>query len=106
MELTSLQIYKSLSSLLPPPSPDSTDASKPKLGKKHALLITSAVGELYFYRSYQQILDLIAQLRQDYDVVPGGDRKGRFPESLSRWEERCREQLQSQSRIDEDERNR
>ncbi|GAB7345508.1 hypothetical protein MBLNU457_3826t1 [Dothideomycetes sp. NU457] len=87
-------IYKSLPSLLPPPSSNTNeDGLKPKLSKRHALLVTSAVGELYFYRSYQETLDLIARLRRDYDVVPEGDKKGKFPESLTRWEERCREQL-------------
>jgi len=92
-----IQIYKSLPNLLPALNSDTTDGSKPKLSKKHSLLITSAVGELYFYSKYQQILDLIVQLRQDYDTLPEGDRKGRFPESLSRWEERCQERLASQS---------
>jgi len=90
------QIYKSLPFLLPSTRSDTDDGPKPKLNKRHALCITSAVGELYFYRSYHEILDLIARLRRDYDVVPDGDKKGRFPESLTKWEERCREQLGGQ----------
>ena len=73
--------------------------AKPKLTKKHTALITAAINELYFYRQYAEILALIARLRLSYDLVPEGDKKGRFLAALGRWESKARERVDETSTV-------
>ena len=94
------QIYKQLHDILPEssaaaPSTSETDggisAKKVKLGKKHVLLVTAAAGELYYFREYEKLLEVLDWLGTRYDL----DSDMKFAESVRRWEGRAREQIES-----------
>ncbi|KAF7193525.1 hypothetical protein HII31_05100 [Pseudocercospora fuligena] len=64
-----------------------TDRAKAKLSKKDVQLIGYAVGEMYFDRKYQDIIDLCQRVEEKCET----DKK--LNQSLEKWMGRCRERL-------------
>ncbi|PSK34580.1 hypothetical protein B9Z65_8906 [Elsinoe australis] len=96
-------IYKSLLTALPDPGLTTEGPSgdgkptKPALSNKHIQLVSAAAGELYYFKNYEQLIDLIAWLRERYDIdgsgTGKGNRRGKFGDTLQRWEGRCRARI-------------
>ncbi|KAG8622819.1 hypothetical protein KVT40_009330 [Elsinoe batatas] len=89
-------IYLTLPSHLPPPA-DGESETKPKLNTKQIQLLSVAAGELYFFKNYHKLLELIAWVREGYDVSGSGGSKsrpnGKLEEALVRWEARSKERI-------------
>ncbi|KAF4551871.1 Hypothetical protein D9617_12g037610 [Elsinoe fawcettii] len=89
-------IYRTLPSSLPPPAGEGDP--KPTLSNKHIQLLSAAAGELYYFKNYDKLLDLIVWVRERYDVPASGGSRGRpngkLEEALGRWEGRCRSRLE------------
>lgn len=71
--------------------------TKPALSNKHIQLVSAAAGELYYFKNYEQLMNLIAWLRERYDIDGSGTGKGKgrgkFGQTLQRWEGRCRARI-------------
>ncbi|PNS14583.1 hypothetical protein CAC42_2640 [Sphaceloma murrayae] len=108
------RIFESLPEALPSPyrapaaavvgdaaPPSDIFPAKPSLTNKHIQLVSAAAGELYYFKDYEKLLEMIAWLREGYDVEGSGRGKGKsvgkLVEALERWERRCRERLSEQA---------
>ena len=73
------------------PSANGTDTdsngAKAKLSKKEVQLLGYAVGEMYFDRKYQDIIDLCQRVEERCEA----DKK--LNQSLEKWTGRCRDRL-------------
>ena len=61
--------------------------AKVKLSKKDFQLLGYAVGEMYYDKQYEKLLELCSRLRARCEV------DGKTLESLERWEARCRNRM-------------
>ncbi|KAF2223289.1 hypothetical protein BDZ85DRAFT_107101 [Elsinoe ampelina] len=97
-------IHLTLPSHLPPPATKESE-TKPKLSNKQIQLLSAAAGELYFFKNYRKLLELITWVREAYDVPSSGGSKsrpnGKLEEALGRWEGRCKERIARGEREEE-----
>ncbi|UJO24786.1 uncharacterized protein CLAFUR5_13803 [Fulvia fulva] len=62
------------------------------LGKKDVMLLGYALGEMYYERRYQEIIELCERV-EEVCLVEGDKKLG---EALGRWRERCKSRMSSE----------
>ncbi|KAI5359968.1 hypothetical protein Slin15195_G118290 [Septoria linicola] len=91
-------LYAELVQVIPDLDPGSERSGQlVALGKRDVQLLEYAVGEMYYDRKYEEILELCGRVRElcDVEAVKG------LRESLGRWEERCRARIAKGEKAEE-----
>ncbi|KAJ9619632.1 hypothetical protein H2203_008413 [Taxawa tesnikishii (nom. ined.)] len=77
-------IHKELESSLPKPD---EPGAKPKLDKKQIQLVGQAIGELYYTKRYERMVEVLRWLEEGFTV------DAKTEEMLGRWKRRAEERL-------------